>query len=269
MSWVVAPNIKALFASVNKLAPGRDKASDGTVGDLAHQSGTSGHNPDDTPGVSAERTDPDSIPEVRAGDIDKDLRHPTVTMEQVVQKVVKTPALRRRLIYVIYNRRIWSASSGWAQKAYTGSNPHDKHAHFSGHPDYDNDSSPWREIEALGDDDMDATERAALMEVRDQVRLFFSGMTKTATGTVLSPTVWRIRDEEWQAKVSALLTALSGQIGGLDTKQVIARIEALAAEDRQRDAELAELVRRTNSGELTAEQVVDELARRLAGNPQS
>ncbi|MFI6238331.1 hypothetical protein ACIBEF_00465 [Micromonospora sp. NPDC050795] len=116
----------------------------------------------------------------------------------------------------------------------------------------------------LEDDDMDATERAALMEIRDNIRLYNSGMSKTATGTVLSPTVWRIRDEEWQAKVTSLLTALSAQIGGLDTKQVIARIEALAAEERTRDAELAELVRAAQSGELAADQFVDEVARRLA-----
>ncbi len=36
-----------------------------------------------------------------------------------------------RLQNVIYNRRIWSRSWGWTAREYTGSNPHDKHAHFS------------------------------------------------------------------------------------------------------------------------------------------
>jgi hypothetical protein len=37
----------------------------------------------------------------------------------------------RRLRYIIYNRRIWSASSGWVQKRYTGASAHTEHAHFS------------------------------------------------------------------------------------------------------------------------------------------
>lgn len=147
--WVKAPNIVSLFDSVNKIAPSRDKASDGTVGDLEHQQGVSGHNPDDYPGVTAERSDSDNIPEVRAGDIDIDLKVPGLTMEMLVQAVLKSTD-KNRLIYIIYNKRIWEKSNGWKQRTYTGSNPHDKHAHFSGDPASDNDSRPWPSIEALG-----------------------------------------------------------------------------------------------------------------------
>jgi hypothetical protein len=54
-------------------------------------------------------------------------------MERCVQIILERcrSGVEKRLRYVIYNRRIWSRSSGWVQKAYTGSNPHDKHAHFS------------------------------------------------------------------------------------------------------------------------------------------
>ena len=34
--------------------------------------------------------------------------------------------------YVIHNRTIWSASHGWAPRAYTGSDPHTSHVHVSG-----------------------------------------------------------------------------------------------------------------------------------------
>lgn len=37
--------------------------------------------------------------------------------------------------YIIFDRRIWSASTGWAQRQYNGSNPHDKHLHVSCKPD--------------------------------------------------------------------------------------------------------------------------------------
>lgn len=154
-TWVKAPNIVAIQNSFNKIAPNRDKSSDGTIGDLAHQSGTSGHNPDDYPGVRAERSDSDNIPEVRAVDIDVDLKLPGVTMEMVVQSILRSTD-KNRLIYIIYNGRIWSKSNGWKQQTYTGKNKHTQHAHFSGDAASDNDSRPWPSIEVFGgeEDDM-------------------------------------------------------------------------------------------------------------------
>ncbi len=141
--------------------PRRDKASDGWIGDAAHQASTSGHNPDDTPGSKAEYSDADAKAEVRAVDIDKDLKD-TVSMQQVVDAILRTPTDRRRLKYVIFNRRIWSASNGWAPRAYTGSNPHDQHAHFSGDPAYDEDGQPWSSVLNIGrstvEDDMQLTD---------------------------------------------------------------------------------------------------------------
>ncbi|TDC81913.1 N-acetylmuramoyl-L-alanine amidase [Micromonospora sp. KC606] len=114
------------------------------------------------------------------------------------------------------------------------------------------------------DDDMSEKTQTQINELHAIVTAWRSGMPKTPDGRGVEPVGWRIRDEQWQAKVVALLTMLSGQIGGLDTAQVLARIEELAAAESARDAELIDLVRRGQSGELAAEQVVDELAKRLA-----
>jgi hypothetical protein len=56
-----------------------------------------------------------------------------LTMEKVVQFMLARcrSGAEKRLRYIIYNRRIWSASSGWVQKTYTGASPHTEHAHFS------------------------------------------------------------------------------------------------------------------------------------------
>ena len=127
--------------------PESDRASDGWLGDLAHQQGSSGHNPDDTPGVTAERQDTDSEQEVRAIDKDKDLRSPSgVTLEQVIQRMLKTPADLVRLIYIIYRGRIWKKSNGWRQEVYTGSNQHNEHGHFSGDPASDENGAEWKSI---------------------------------------------------------------------------------------------------------------------------
>lgn len=133
--------------------PDTIRLQDGWIGDLAHSTGSSGHNPDDTAGVTAERIDADSKQEVRAIDKDKRLNAANgTTLEQVVQRMLRTPNDLKRLIYIIYNRRIWRKSNGWKQETYTGSDPHDMHAHFSGDPAFDEDGAPWVSITSFGAD---------------------------------------------------------------------------------------------------------------------
>jgi hypothetical protein len=77
--------------------------------------------------------DADHINEVHAIDVDNNLNESDLTMEKVVQFLLGRcrSGAEKRLRYIIYNRRIWSASSGWVQKTYTGASPHTEHAHFS------------------------------------------------------------------------------------------------------------------------------------------
>ncbi|MDR6322899.1 hypothetical protein [Actinoplanes couchii] len=125
------PSLVQLRAELNRIAPGRDKTSDGTIGDTAHQGRVSDHNDDEVGRVPIR--DADSKHEVHAIDLDVDLRESDLTMEKVVQHVVGRcrSGAEKRLRYVIYNRRIWEASNGWKQRAYSGDNAHTQHAHFS------------------------------------------------------------------------------------------------------------------------------------------
>lgn len=150
ITWYKVAWIDPFFTALDIIAPGRDHATDGTIGDLTHATGVSGHNPDDTPGVRAERQDADTKPEVRALDADADLRQPGLSMQAVVDAILRTPRDRDRLIYLIYNRRIWRASNGWREEVYTGSDPHTTHLHASGHPNADDDGAPWQSILNLG-----------------------------------------------------------------------------------------------------------------------
>lgn len=145
---ILTPALARLRAGFTVAYRHRSTASDGWIGDLAHAQGTSGHNPDDTPGVSAERSDADTIPEVRAIDVDVDLipgdrAASRLAMYAEIRRIIATPRDRRRLIYIIFDGLIWSASRDWEPATYTGENKHREHAHFSGHPDYDNDGSAW------------------------------------------------------------------------------------------------------------------------------
>lgn len=151
MSPILTPALGALRHGFDVASPNRDRTTDGWIGDAAHQVEVSGHNPDDTPGVRAEYSDADTIPEVRAIDVDTDLRA-TFTMQDCIDKILDTPTDLARLSYIIFNRREWTRRNGWdkAGVLYLGSDPHTNHAHFSGEPLSDNDSRPWS-VEQMAD----------------------------------------------------------------------------------------------------------------------
>ena len=130
-SWILVPCLVSLRNEFNKLAPGRDKASDGSIGDTAHQQESSDHNPDET--GRTPYSDADHVNEVHAIDVDDDLRKSGWTMEKCLEIIVTRHREGRddRLQNIIYNRRIWSRSWGWTARTYTGANAHTEHAHFS------------------------------------------------------------------------------------------------------------------------------------------
>lgn len=125
---------------MNALWPDRNRRSDGTIGDTAHQGRKSDHNPNSA-GV------------VTAFDITHDPAS-GASMHTLTEWLRLSQD--RRIKYVIWNRRLFSSYSTasrqpWQWGPYTGStNPHTTHAHVSVSADhrlYD-DMSSWQ----LGDD---------------------------------------------------------------------------------------------------------------------
>lgn len=167
--WHLVPCLVALRNEFNALSPGRDKRSDGTVGDRAHRDRPSDHNPDETGETPYE--DPDSTNEVHALDVDHTGPWPAnQTMALYVEEVVRRHrlGLDDRLQNVIYNGRIASRSWGWTWRVYTGANAHREHAHFSARYTAAHEAStrPWgltaRFIIRRDFDHMDAEDRKAL-----------------------------------------------------------------------------------------------------------
>jgi hypothetical protein len=129
---ILTIGLQNLRRQVNAAFPQRDKTSDGWIGDTAHQSTTSGHNPDDKSGSRpAWNGDPDSTQEVRAWDCDSDFG-PGVDAQDVVDHLRKLRGLSSVIRYMIYNRRIYHASNGYVSAPYNGSSAHTEHIHFEG-----------------------------------------------------------------------------------------------------------------------------------------
>lgn len=164
--------LDCLFDEYDDIAPGRDTTTDGWIGDAAHADSTSDHNPDETGSVPI--YDADTINEVHAIDVDKDLKE-DVSMEDTVQHILSRcrSGQEKRLRYIIYNRRIWEASNGWKQRDYTGSNPHDKHAHYSGSYEtkYESSTASWtlEDLMGLSSDDLTKIENIVKKYVGDVV----------------------------------------------------------------------------------------------------
>lgn len=110
MAWHLAPSLAQLRREINTRWPTRDKSTDGTIGDTAHSSRASDHNPN-------------SRGSVNAIDVDKDGIDPM----GLVGLAIRDP----RVNYVIYNRQIWQRRYGFKPRPYSGLNSHKEHVHVS------------------------------------------------------------------------------------------------------------------------------------------
>lgn len=127
----LAKSLVHLREQINVAAPGRNKTSDGWIGDTSHQARKSDHNPD------AEGY-------VYAFDVTNDPAHGVVS-QQVAEELRRSKD--PRLQYVISNKRIANMDiEDGAWRPYAGSNPHDKHCHVSVRHDRElrDDTRDWK-----------------------------------------------------------------------------------------------------------------------------
>jgi Putative peptidoglycan binding domain len=120
--WRLARAIEQVRAEANAANPGRDKRSDGTIGDAAHAARSSDHNPWVVVGGTGV---------VRAVDLDADGLDLPTAFERL-RAAARAGGLPQVVGggYAILNRRITAPDfSGW--RAYKGRNPHTSHGHIS------------------------------------------------------------------------------------------------------------------------------------------
>lgn len=210
MTWRVARSLDVLLAELNAAAPNRSKLSDGSIGDAAHASRSSDHNP--------WVIDSDGIGVVRARDFTHDPAD-GLDCNQLAPFLAgllgEHPALRSGA-YVIWNRRIISRdriSEGW--RPYTGSNPHDHHLHLSVALDeagYDS-TAPWG-----WDTEEDPMAGITLDEIREVVREEVATGTDEAVKRILKP----LRQQVSSARARA-------RQNGATLEQVREDLDAIAA----------------------------------------
>lgn len=146
VDWYLAPMLETGRTEVNRRWPNRDKASDGTIGDEAHQGTRSDHNPN-------------SRGSVNAWDIDVN----GVDIPEILSAFERLPGAH----YWIYNRRIADADNDWRPVQYTGSNPHTLHAHLSIRQSVlaEQDTRPWG-IYPYREEDLTPQESQMLRDIK-------------------------------------------------------------------------------------------------------
>jgi hypothetical protein len=115
MTWRLAISLDTLRTEINGYAPTRSKRSDGTIGDPAHASRASRHNPNRYNVVTALDVTHDP-----AGGCD---------VHTIARGLVLDP--HPELEYVISNGQVAKRRTGFRWETYTGSNQHRLHAHFA------------------------------------------------------------------------------------------------------------------------------------------
>ncbi len=136
-AWHLSPSLANLRSEINNRWPGRDRSSDGAIGDLRHQSRTNSHNPVGYPGGPSFGT--------RGAVHALDITAAGIDVDRVLRAVIGDP----RVWYVIHDGKIWSRTTGWAPRTYRG-DPHTTHIHINLREDSqsaalfaETDQDPW------------------------------------------------------------------------------------------------------------------------------
>ncbi|WP_370943992.1 hypothetical protein AB5J62_33465 [Amycolatopsis sp. cg5] len=162
MTWRVAKSLDVLLGQLNARAPRRSRASDGSIGDAAHATTDSDHNPWYGPGI------------VTARDFTHD---PAGGLDCNWLADVLVRSRDSRIKYVIWNWRILDTRpqfNPWCWMPYSGSNGHTHHLHLSVMPNGSaDDTRAWN----LGGGDPGEDELSKTAS--EQINEIYASLSKT------------------------------------------------------------------------------------------
>jgi hypothetical protein len=185
VAWYLNPALTAFRNAVDVAYPNRDKASDGTIGNEAHQATVSDHNPDIDGSVDAWDMDVELNGRNRPFSVDVEYLKTVFQSHESAQ-------------YWIHAGQIASRSWGWARRAYTGPNPHDGHVHWNTRSSHENSAQSWKVAMPLTAEDIESVSyRTVTRNVSP------SGQPPLS----LANTLWDIRNKIDQVLVSSVATA--------------------------------------------------------------
>lgn len=256
--WSLVPCLVKLRSDFNIVAPNRDKASDGSIGDGAHQASQSDHNDDEVGNVPIR--DADKLHEVHAIDVDVDLRQAGLSMEKVVQFLLGRcrSGAEKRLRYIIFNHRIWEASNGWKQRTYTGKNPHDHHAHFSASytTALEADTSSYGLRSLIQEDFMDAADKTWLEGKFAAMQAAMPTAAENATAVHDRPVIAGGKNYGFYYNLVARGDYRSEYLAGTFAPAVLGALQAILANVQADDADKAQLLAAINAAGADEAQIV-------------
>jgi len=250
-NWFLNPALTGFRDAVNDAYPRRDKGSDGTIGDAAHAATSSDHNPD-----------PDGS--VDAWDMDVEVNGRGSTFKADVEHLKAVFEAHESSSYWIHNDQIARRADGWRRRPYTdfnsspSRNRHTQHVHWNTRAAFENSTKPW-----ILEDDVSAQD---VWNYRIESPALGG---RTAADWIKAGVAAQNAVKTLTEKVDALALAVAGETS---QDELMAKLEEIDAEatqraeaELQRDADLKALVEQYKSGELSADEVVDQIAARLAG----
>lgn len=208
MAWRLANSLVTFRDQLNRAYPNRSKASDGFIGDAAHQrqGSASDHNPWVNWGGQ---------PIVTAGDFTKDLGV-GVDTNRITDELERSRD--NRIKYVIANGYIMSGDQGpapwqWRRRPDGSDYGHHQHMHISVKSDarFGDDPRPWA-IPTFGageEQDLDAVQRQALFEIRSQLRARWYSFLEVQGGGLKQDGLTKVEFEIWNHHHAGMLDGLS------------------------------------------------------------
>lgn len=230
VAWFLNRALSNFRTAVNAKYPRRDKGTDGTIGDAAHAGTSSDHNPD-----------PDGS--VDAWDMDVDLNGIGQPYAADVERLKAVFQAHESSQYWIHNDQICSRNDGWKRRSYAyagpGRNKHDKHVHWNTRSSHENSAAPWV---LPGGDDMAFPDDPTAMALAFRMDALMAGADNVRGGPYVGEQMWTVRaikelqaaaaaDATRDAVTLAAIQALAAGGTSVDTAAVIARINAVAADE--------------------------------------